>query len=125
MTNLRRVFGRELWPALAAASWLITANAALPDNGVEAKVSATADAVCQQGLAEYEIGHYAQAVQYFRSAAELGDARSPELLALMYRLGERLYGDQVRADALEAALWAGVAADRRRAANTAAISAKQ
>ena len=109
-----------LWPVLAVIGWMITAQAAVPDAGVGAK----AGALSEQGLAEYEIGHYAQAVQYFRSAAALGDARSPELLALMYRLGERLYGDQVRADAIEAARWAEMAADRRRAADTIAVSAK-
>jgi TPR repeat protein len=65
------------------------------------------------GIAEYETGHYAQAVRYFRQAADAGDARAPEILALMYRFGHRLYGDQLQEDATEAARWAKVAAERR------------
>ena len=47
-------------------------------------------------------------------AAELGDARSAEVLALMYRFGPRLYPGSVPDDAAEAAEWAAVAADARR-----------
>jgi len=65
-----------------------------------------------QGIAEYDAGHYAQAVQHFRQAADTGDARAPQILALMYRFGDRLYGSQVREDATEAARWAKVAAER-------------
>ncbi len=108
---------KKKWAVLAAAGWLVTANAADPDTQVEAS------ALCEQGLAEYEIGHYVQAVAYFRSAAELGDARAIEVLALMYRLGERLYGGQVRVDKFEAARWAAVAAVRRQAAVTKVVSA--
>jgi len=47
-------------------------------------------------------------------AAELGDARSAEVLALMYRFGPRLYPGSVPDDAAEAAeWWAAVAADAR------------
>jgi TPR repeat protein len=65
------------------------------------------------GLAEYEACRFNAAIIHFRRAAELEDARSAEILALMYRHGERLYGDQVRADAGEAARWATRAAELR------------
>ncbi|MEO8345701.1 MAG: hypothetical protein ABI607_08410, partial [Betaproteobacteria bacterium] len=60
----------------------------------------------------------------FQSAAETGDARSAEILALMYRFGPRLYGDQVTVDAAKSAYWAALAADRRRvdAANPVSAS---
>ncbi len=67
-----------------------------------------------EGLAAYERGHDAEAAAYFRRAAELGDARSAEILALMYRFGRRLYPGGVPSDAAEAAKWAAVAADSRR-----------
>jgi len=75
------------------------------------------------GLAAYERGHDAQAIAYFRRAAEAGDARSAEILALMYRFGPRLFHAGVPADPAEAAKWAAVAAEARRrevAARTAA-----
>jgi hypothetical protein len=78
-----------------------------------------AEAKYQRALLEYECGHYAQSIQNFRVAAELGEARSPAVLALMYRMGQRLYGDQVQADEPEAARWAAVAANRYRTALTA------
>jgi TPR repeat protein len=77
------------------------------------------DDAYQRALLEYECGHYAQSIQNFRVAAELGEARSPAVLALMYRMGQRLYGDQVQADEPEAARWAAVAANRYRTALTA------
>ncbi len=73
------------------------------------------EAAYQRALLEYECGHYARSIEHFRLAAELGDARSPGVLALMYRMGERLYGDQVRADEAEADRWTAVAVDRYRA----------
>ena len=47
------------------------------------------------------------------SAAELGESHSAEVLALMYRLGDRLYGDQVRADPVRRAPQVEAAPDRR------------
>lgn len=88
---------------VACALWLQSASAGNTES----------DAFLALGLAEYEIGHYAAAAQQFRRAAAMGDARAPEMLALMYRFGERLYGSQIRADAAAAAHWADVAADRR------------
>lgn len=74
-----------------------------------------ADAHLQQGLAEYENGHYAVAARHFRDAAANGDTRAPEILALMFRYGERLYGNQFAADTAEAARWATLAVERRSA----------
>lgn len=66
----------------------------------------------EEGLLAYERGHYAAAIVHFRDAALAGDARSAEILALMYRYGPRLYGAQVPADPVEAARWAAIAAQR-------------
>jgi TPR repeat protein len=77
-----------------------------------------------EGLAAYERGHDAEAAAHFRRAAELGDARSAEMLALMYRFGPRLYPGGVPDDAAEAAKWAAVAADARRREATAAITTR-
>ena len=77
-----------------------------------------AEAARAQGLLEYEIGHYTQAVDHFRSAAEAGDARSAEILCLMYRLGATLYGNQIPASPPDVARWAALAADRRLATAT-------
>ena len=51
-------------------------------------------------------------------AAELGDARSAEVLALMYRFGPRLYPGSVPDDAAEAAEWVGRGGSRRTAARS-------
>ena len=79
--------------------------------------SAAADPAAwrEQGLAEYERGHYAAAAAAFRHAADEGDARSAEILALMYRYGSGLYGAAFAGDAAEAKRWAATAADRRQA----------
>lgn len=88
--------------ALAGLLWLGSTHAADPD----------ASAAYERAQSAYETGHYALALEHFRKAAELGDVRSPSVLALMYRFGGRLYGDQVPADPGEAARWAVVAATR-------------
>lgn len=72
-----------------------------------------ADALRERGLVEYAKGHYAAAIVHFRDAAELGDQRSAEILALMYRVGPRLYGDGVASDAAESDRWAAVATSSR------------
>ena len=70
----------------------------------------------EQGLLEYDKGHYAAAVAHFQNAADAGDARSAEILSLMYRFGAQLYGDQVTADANKSAHYLATALDRRRVA---------
>ena len=44
----------------------------------------------EQGLAAYERGHDAEALAYFRRAAEAGDTQSAEIVALMYRFRPQL-----------------------------------
>lgn len=65
-------------------------------------------------LDAYERGHYSEAAACFRRAAEAGDARSAEILSLMYRFGPRLYPESVSVDMVEAGKWAAVAVDARR-----------
>ena len=93
---------KRLLTLVICATWLHTAIAGNADS----------DAIMELGLSEDEIGHYAAAAHQFRRAAEMGDARAPEILALMYRYGEQLYGSQIHADATEAAHWAAMAAER-------------
>jgi len=71
------------------------------------------EAARAEGLLEYENGHYTEAVRHFRNAAEAGDARSAEMLCLMYRLGATLYGNQIPASPADVARWAALAADRQ------------
>lgn len=78
----------------------------------------------EAGLAAYDRGHDMQAIAYFRRAAEGGDARSAEILALMYRFGPRLFRVGVVADPAESARWAAAAADARRREAAAAIAAR-
>lgn len=63
----------------------------------------------ERALDEYEKGHYANAVRLFEEAAESGDARAAEVLAIMYRFGRQLFGDSIRSDRAEAAHFAELA----------------
>ena len=72
-----------------------------------------------EGLAEYEVGHYARAAELFRIAAEQGDVRSAEMLTMMYRQGSRLYGNGFPADMKQAIYWARKAAASRTGAGYA------
>jgi len=85
---------------------------------------ATQPSLYEEGLVAYERGHDAEAAAYFRRAAEGGDVRSAEMLALMYRFGPRLFGPGVAADAAESARWAGIAAEGRRRDVAAALTAR-
>lgn len=107
---MRRLCGLAL-----AAGWLTVAHAADP----------AVENLRAQGLLEYDNGHYAAAVIHFQSAAEAGDARSAEILAMMYRLGAQLYGDQVTADAAKSAHFAAMASDRGLIAATNPSSARR
>ena len=89
--------------ALIACACCATAHAA----------GSVAELAREQALLEYAAGHFATASAHFRVAAEQGDMRSAETLSLMYRYGERLYGEAFRANPVEAAHWANVAATRR------------
>lgn len=104
---------KRLLTLVVCATWF---HAAIAGNADSA-------AILELGLAEYEIGHYAAAAHQFRRAAELGDARAPAMLALMYRYGERLYGSQIRADGVEAAYWADRATERYSRSITKGVAA--
>jgi len=106
---------RRFYRLVLATGWLTIAHAG----------DRAAELMREQGLLEYENGHYAAAAIHFQNAAESGDARSAEVLALMYRFGARLYGEQVHADAAKSAHWAAVAADRRFVAATNPTSASR
>lgn len=133
--NVRRTL---LIATVAAVSGYVQAQGCSggPDGGmdatgnqcglVEATVAgqaiARADASRERGLQEYANGHYAMAVMHFRRAAEEGDARSAEILALMYRFGPRLYGAGVPEDPAESARWAALAGGRRAMSSAVAAS---
>lgn len=74
----------------------------------------------EDGINEYEKGHYPEAVGFLRHAAELGDIRAAEVLALMYRFGEQLFGKTVRSDPVEADHFAELVIRLRRDSNGAA-----
>jgi hypothetical protein len=94
---------RRLCVLVIAAGWLTLAHASDP----------AVENLREQGLLEYDCGHYVAAVIHFQHAAEAGDARSAEILALMYRFGAQLYGDQLPADAAKSAHFAAMVSDRR------------
>jgi hypothetical protein len=85
----------------------------------------SAESAFRRGIGEYESARYADAMVQLQRAAELGDVRAAEILALMYRYGERLYGDQVRADAAKAAHFAALAARFREMSRTEASAVKR
>ena len=125
--NLRRAL-------TAAAALLLAATVHAHDcsGGTDGGMDATENkckdasgaALREQGLAAYERGHDAEAAAYFRRAAEAGDARSAEILALMYRFGAELFPRGVTADAAESAKWAAIAADARRREAAAAVATR-
>lgn len=78
----------------------------------------------EQGLLDYERGHYAAALVHFRDAALAGDTRSAEILALMHRFGPQLYGAGVPADRDASARWAAIAAERRAAAAPGSVAVR-
>jgi TPR repeat protein len=103
--------------------WIVAAACAsigLSVDACTAQANGTdAAAARAQGLLEYEIGHYTEAVGHFRTAAEAGDVRSAEILCLMYRLGSTVYGERIEASRSQAARWAALAADGQLAIATA------
>jgi hypothetical protein len=104
---------RQLCGLILFAGWLTLAHAS----------DSTVESLREQGLLEYDRGHYAVAVIHFQTAAEAGDARSAEILSLMFRLGAQLYGDQVTADTAKSAHFAAIASERRLVAATNPASA--
>jgi TPR repeat protein len=79
--------------------------------------AATGEYTFQRGIKEYEEGHYDAAITLLKTAAQQGDARAAEVLALMYRFGRQLFGGTVHADSSQAAHFADLAARLRRTAD--------
>jgi TPR repeat protein len=79
--------------------------------------AATGEYTFQRGLREYEKGHYDAAMTLLKTAAQQGDARAAEVLALMYRFGRQLFSGDVRPDPSQAARFADLAARLRRTAD--------
>jgi len=61
----------------------------------------------------YESGHYARAAELFRVAAEQGDVRSAEALALMHRFRSKMYGAGFATSPKLAGYWAAKATEGR------------
>jgi hypothetical protein len=82
----------------------------------QAAVSPSTDVVWTRAIELYDTGHYADAMADLRVAALHGHPFAADMLALMYRFGERLYGAEVHADAAQAARFTALAVllrDRR------------
>lgn len=58
-----------------------------------------------EGLAEYEAGHYREAISWLAVAGENGDLRAQQMLGFMYLYGEALYGAAVPRDVGMARAW--------------------
>ena len=86
---------------------------------------APAVALRNQGLDDYERGHYDAAVRLFRRAAELGDIRSAEMIVLMHRHNAQLYGGRVAVSAVEAKKWTDVVARATQATVAAGAQAQR
>jgi TPR repeat protein len=106
-----------MYARIAMCLWLVTLPLAHATDAPQVSLR-------EEGLVAYERGHDAEAVACFRRAAEAGDARSAEMLALMYRFGPRLFAPGVSADAAESAKWAAVAAEARWREAPAAVAAR-
>jgi TPR repeat protein len=65
----------------------------------------------QDAMAAYRIGDFKRAAALFEIAAEKGDLRSAEILALMNRYGPAVFGAGFVSDAKMARYWAGRAAE--------------
>jgi TPR repeat protein len=61
-------------------------------------------------MAAYRIGDFKRAAALFQVAADQGDQKSAEILALMHRYGPAVFGAGFVADAKMARYWAGRAA---------------
>ena len=85
---------------------------------------APAVALRNQGLDDYERGHYDAALKFFRRAAQQGDLRSAEMIVLMHRHNAALYGGRVLVDTVEAKKWADVVARGAQATMAAGAQAR-
>jgi TPR repeat protein len=68
----------------------------------------------QRANGEYEVQHYAQALEIYEQLAATGDARAAELAGHMLAMGESLYGDTVQRDPVRATRLLAQAADADR-----------
>jgi TPR repeat protein len=73
-------------------------------------------------MAAYRIGDYKRAAALFQVAAEQGDFRSAETLALMHRYGPSVFGAGFVADAKMARYWATKAAEAKTRMRVVALS---
>jgi TPR repeat protein len=67
----------------------------------------------RDAMAAYRIGDFKRAAALFQVAAEQGDQRSAETLALMHRYGPSVFGAGFVADAKMARYWATKAAEAK------------
>ncbi len=58
-----------------------------------------------EAVAQYEIGHYREAVSWLSIAGENGDVRAQQMLGLMHLYGDALYGAEVPRDLGLARAW--------------------
>lgn len=104
-------------PSPASGSTAHAAPAETPVSGETAANGAAAE--WARGIDAYEVGHYTEAIAELRRAAEHGHPVAAEMLALMYRFGEHLYGSEVHADTGAAAYFTALAAGLRRSERVA------
>jgi TPR repeat protein len=64
----------------------------------------------EQAQRQYARGRYGEAFGNFFWAAMREDARAQEIVGLMYLLGQKVYGQAVRADGAQARFWLAEAA---------------
>lgn len=111
LTKAASFFATALLFAASSHAQMYPDTALTPDKGACDLAVALPTAAWSRdcGMEQYEKGDYAAALEHLRRAAELGDARAAETVSLMYRFGESLYGDRVRADEREAARFTALA----------------
>ncbi len=86
-----------------------SATAAVALAAFSSAASASPDAWARAD-AEYDVQHYAQALQIYQQLASQGDVRAAEMAGLMHAQGEKLYGDAVARNPAEAARLLSMAA---------------
>jgi TPR repeat protein len=82
-------------------------------NDPAAVESDTVRANRRDAMFAYRIGDFKRAAALFQVAAEQGDQRSAETLALMHRYGPSVFGAGFVADAKMARYWAARAAEAK------------
>jgi len=102
---------RPCTPILVAM--LAACACAGPARADDTYVAPVEDAV-ELAQKQYARGRYGEAFGNFFWAAIRDDARAQEVVGLMYLLGQKVYGQAVRADRTEAQFWLAEAARRGR-----------